>query len=144
MSGDLTDESWRPIKPEHYALYEQAMERARALFDDKRDDVAAVADDSFQMADEALALWGTIDTLKRIAEQQKVDNALLRRGIEDAIHTLTHLMKQSGKPDHSEIVSRVVQIVVPRLHQVLAGGTHMKRPMQKHATSPTSEQSPND
>jgi acyl-CoA reductase-like NAD-dependent aldehyde dehydrogenase len=120
-SGDEnTDEGWRPITPEHYALYEQAMARARALFDDERDDVAAVADDSFRMADEALALWGTIDTLKRIAEQQKVENALLRRGIEDAIHALTHLMKQSGKPDQSEIVSRVVQIVVPRLHQVLA------------------------
>jgi hypothetical protein len=59
-SGDEnTDEGWRPITPEHYALYAQAMERARALLDDARDDVAAVADDSFRMADEALALWGT-------------------------------------------------------------------------------------
>jgi flagellin-specific chaperone FliS len=47
--------------------------------------------------------------------------ALLRAGIEDAIQALTHLMKQRGKLDQGEIVSRVVQIVVPRLHAVLDG-----------------------
>ena len=52
---------------------------------------------------------------------RRASEDLLRRGIEDAIHALTHLMKQSGKPDQGEIVSRVVSVVVPRLHEVLAG-----------------------
>lgn len=116
-----SDDGWQPIAPEHYALYEQAMQRARPLLDDEREDVAAVAGDSFRMADEALALWGSVEALTSLAKTKGRESALLRRGIDDAIHALTHLMKQSGKPDQSEIVSRVVQIVVPRLHQVLVG-----------------------
>lgn len=114
-------EGWRPIAPELYALSEQAMERARALVDDEREEVAAVAGDSLRMAAEVLALWGTIDTLQGNKVAYREERRLLRLAVDDAIHALTHLMKQSGKPDHSEIVSRVVQIVVPRLHQALAG-----------------------
>jgi hypothetical protein len=119
--GADTEAGWQPIAPEHYALYEQTMERARLLLEDEREEVAAVAGDAFRMADEALALWGSIDALTILAEKMRNEAALLRLGIDDAIRTLTHLMKQSGKPDQSEIVSRVVQIVAPRLHQVLAG-----------------------
>lgn len=114
-------DGWQPIAPEHYALYEQTMEEARLLLEDEREEVAAIAGDAFRMAEEALALWGSVDALISCAEKKRNETALLRAGIEDAIGTLTHLMKQSGKPDQSEIVSRVVQIVVPRLHQVLAG-----------------------
>lgn len=102
-------------------LYEQTRERARPLMDDAREEVATVAADSFRMADEALALRGSMAALTSLVEEKRAESALLRHGIDDAIHALTHLMKQSGKPDQSEIVSRVVQIVVPRLHQVLAG-----------------------
>lgn len=114
-------DGWCPISPELWAAYEHAKERARPLLDDEREEVAAVAGDSFRMADEAVALWGSVDALTGLAKMKQHESVLLRRGIDDAIHALTHLMKQSGKPDQSEIVARVVQIVVPRLHQALAG-----------------------
>lgn len=47
--------------------------------------------------------------------------ALLRAGIDDSIHTLCHLLKQTGKPDLDDIIRRVVTNVVPRLHAVLNG-----------------------
>jgi hypothetical protein len=86
---DSPNEGWQPISPEHWALYEQAKGRARTLLEDEREEVAAVAGDSIRLADEALALWGSVDALIDLAEKKRNELALLRRGIEDAIHALT-------------------------------------------------------
>ena len=66
-------------------------------------------------------IYTLLDQLETLAAQPDLREALLRRGLDDAIHALTHLLKQTGKHDLDDIIRRVVANTVPRLHAVLQG-----------------------
>jgi len=68
----------------------------------------------------AMARSEECETLRSQVADMAHRLALTDKGLEDAINTLAHLMKQRGKPDQGEIVSCVVQNVVGRLHAVRA------------------------